>query len=92
MEIDLTDDQALFHQTTVRFIETELPVVETRRWHDDPAGYDRSWLRRGAGLGWFSMLVPEQHGGGSVSGSPLLDAAIVAEEMGRHVQPGPSSP
>jgi alkylation response protein AidB-like acyl-CoA dehydrogenase len=92
MEIDLTDDQALFHQTTVRFIETELPVAETRRWHDDTVGYDRTWLRRGAGLGWFAMLVPEEHGGGSVSGFPLLDAAIVAEEMGRHVQPGPFIP
>jgi alkylation response protein AidB-like acyl-CoA dehydrogenase len=92
MEIDLTDDQVLFHQTTERFIEAELPVAQTRRWHDDPTGYDRSWLRRGAGLGWFAMLVPEEHGGGSVSGSPLLDAAIVAEAMGRHVQPGPFIP
>ena len=89
MEIDLTDDQVLFHDTTVRFIEAELPVAATRRLHDDPAGYDRSWLRRGAGIGWFAMLVPDEFGGGSVSGSPLVDAAIAAEDMGRHVQPGP---
>ena len=92
MEIDLTDDQVLFHDTTVRFIEAELPVAATRRLHDDPAGYDRSWLRRGAAIGWFAMFVPDEHGGGSVSASPLVDAAIVAEEMGRHVQPGPFIP
>ena len=35
------------------------------------------------------MLVPEQHGGGTVSGHGLLDVAIVAEELGRMVHPGP---
>ena len=33
--------------------------------------------------------MPEEFGGGSVSGSPLRDAVIVAEERGRFVQPGP---
>ncbi len=92
MQLDLTDDQVLFHETTVRFIEAELPLAETRRLHDDPAGFDRSWLRRSAELGWFAMLVPEDGGGGSISGDGLLDAAIVAEELGRHVQPGPFIP
>jgi alkylation response protein AidB-like acyl-CoA dehydrogenase len=76
----------------VRFIEAELPIPQTRALHDDPHGYDRSWLGKSAELGWFAMLVPEADGGGSVSGAGLLDAAIVAEELGRHVQPGPFIP
>ena len=92
MQLDLTEDQQLFHETTVRFIETELPLDATRALHDEPLGYDRSWLRKSAELGWFSMLVPEEDGGGSVSGHGLLDAAIVAEELGRHGQPGPFVP
>jgi alkylation response protein AidB-like acyl-CoA dehydrogenase len=92
MQLGLTDDQALFHETTVRFIENELPLSATRAWHDDPTGYDRDWLARSAELGWFAMLVPEARGGGSVSGAGLTDAAIVAEEMGRNVQPGPFLP
>ena len=35
------------------------------------------------------MLVPEEHGGGSVSGEGLCDLAIIAEERGRALQPGP---
>jgi alkylation response protein AidB-like acyl-CoA dehydrogenase len=92
IQLDLTDDQVLFHETTARFIETELPRERTRTWHDRTDGFDPSWLAKGAELGWFSMLVPEADGGGSVSGNPLADAALVAEELGRQVQPGPFVP
>lgn len=92
MQLDLTDDQELLRETTVRFIEAELPLPKTRALHDDPVGYDRSWLRQSAELGWFAMLVPEADGGGSVSGNGLLDAALVATELGRYVQPGPFLP
>src|SRR6476659_1334195 len=34
------------------------------------------------------MLVPEHLGGGSVSGNGVLDAALIAYERGRHLQPG----
>jgi alkylation response protein AidB-like acyl-CoA dehydrogenase len=89
MQLDLSDEQALFRDTTVAFIEAGLPLDKTRKLHDDPAGYDRDWLRKSAELGWFAMLVPEGDGGGSVSGNGLLDAVIVAEQLGRFVQPGP---
>ncbi|HEY2811931.1 MAG TPA: acyl-CoA dehydrogenase family protein [Acidimicrobiales bacterium] len=92
MDLELTDDQQLYLETTVRFIESELPVARTRALHDDPRGYDEKWLRKTAELGWFAMLVPEEHGGGSVSGHGILDAAIVAEALGRYVQPGPFIP
>lgn len=89
MELALTDDQSLFHDTTVRFIASELPIAATRDLHDDPIGYDRTWLTAAAELGWFTMLVPEADGGGSVSGAGLIDATLIAEEIGRSVQPGP---
>jgi alkylation response protein AidB-like acyl-CoA dehydrogenase len=92
IQLDLTEDQALFHETTARFIETELPRARTRAWHERETGFDPSWLARSAELGWFSLLVPEADGGGSVSGNPLADAALVAEELGRQVQPGPFVP
>ncbi len=38
------------------------------------------------------MLVPEELGGGCVSGGPLADLSLVAEEMGRRVSPGPLVP
>jgi alkylation response protein AidB-like acyl-CoA dehydrogenase len=35
------------------------------------------------------MLVPEDHGGGSISGQPVVELGVVAEAMGRAVAPGP---
>jgi alkylation response protein AidB-like acyl-CoA dehydrogenase len=92
MQPNPTAEQTLFRDTAVSFIETELPVARTRELHDDPLGYDPSWLRKSAELGWFAMMVPEADGGGSVSGAGLLDAAIIAEQLGRFVQPGPFIP
>src|SRR3984957_6298947 len=92
MQPNPTDEQTLFRDAAVSFIEAELPVAKTRELHDDQLGYDPSWFRKSAELGWFAMMVPEADGGGSVSGAGLLDAAIIAEQLGRFVQPGPFIP
>jgi alkylation response protein AidB-like acyl-CoA dehydrogenase len=46
-------------------------------------------MKHTAELGWYAMLVPEELGGGSVSGNALADLAVVANERGRGLQPGP---
>ncbi len=93
MDFGLTDDQQLFHETTRKFLEDTSPLAVVRQVADDqPDGFDREWWRRGAELGWLSMLVAEELGGGSVSGHGLADLALVAEEFGRMVAPGPLIP
>lgn len=88
----MNDELQLLHETTVRFIEAELPRAATRELHDDPRGYDDRWFQRTAELGWYSMLVAEEHGGGSPTGHGILDLAVVADSIGRNVQPGPFIP
>jgi alkylation response protein AidB-like acyl-CoA dehydrogenase len=93
VDLRLTDDQQLFRETTRKFLETTLSLETVRQLADsEPAGFDRKWWKRGADLGWTSMLVAEEDGGGSVSGHGLLDLVLVAEEMGRLVSPGPLVP
>lgn len=92
MELELDHDQQLFWETTRKFIESSCPLTTVRDLYEDAAGFDRAWWRQGAELGWTSMLVPEEHGGGTVSGHGLLDLVLVAEEMGRMVTPGPLVP
>ena len=36
--------------------------------------------------------MPEELGGGSISGHPFADVAVLADESGRHVAPGPLVP
>lgn len=89
MEFDLTADQLLFRDTTREFLEKQMPLTRVRELATAAAGFDREWWRRGAELGWTSMLVAPERGGGSISGEGVRDLAIVAEEMGRLVSPGP---
>ena len=93
MDLELTDDQELFRETTANFLDRTCPVSTVREWSEkEPAGFPDAWWQQGAGLGWTSLLVSEADGGGSVSGHGLLDLTLVAEEMGRRVSPGPLLP
>ncbi len=86
-----SDDQEFLRDTTRKFLESELPLTAVRGLADDPAGFDRGWWKRGAELGWTSMLVPEALGGGSLGGG-LIDLIIIAKEFGRLTTPGPLLP
>jgi len=86
---DLTSDQELLRETTERFIETEYPLTSVRSRAEETGPVPAAYWSQGAELGWFSLLAPEELGGGSISGSGLLDLAILAEERGRFLQPGP---
>ena len=92
MELDLTEEQAFFVDTTRRFLEAECGIAAVRDLADDPTGYDPKVWARGAELGWTSLLVSEADGGGSFSDHGLADLVLVAEEMGRVVAPGPLGP
>ena len=85
-------EKILFTSTTQAFLQKEAPLSRVRELHAAGASFDASWWRRAAELGWTSLLVPEDLGGGSVSDSGLADLAVVAEQLGRTVAPGPLYP
>jgi alkylation response protein AidB-like acyl-CoA dehydrogenase len=91
MLLNLSEDQQFFRETTDRFLSEQAPPDTLRQLRDDPAGFDPDYWRRGAELGWTSLLVSEEHGGGTISDSGLADAGLVAYEFGRHAAPGPLS-
>jgi len=92
MLLTLQPDQAFFRETTARFLKEHAPVGELRRLRHDPVGFSPDYWRRGADLGWTSLLVSEEHGGGSISETGLVDLTLVAHELGCHAAPGPFIP
>jgi alkylation response protein AidB-like acyl-CoA dehydrogenase len=92
LELELSDDQQLFRETTARFLRARWPMTGVRALLADPLGFDRDLWSGGAELGWTSMLVPEEHDGGSISGEGVKDLAIVVEELGAALTPGPTIP
>jgi alkylation response protein AidB-like acyl-CoA dehydrogenase len=89
MLLNLSEDQEFFRETTDRFLTEQVPPDTLRQLRHDPVGYDPAYWRRGAELGWTSLLVSEENGGGTISDSGLADAGLVAYEFGRHAAPGP---
>jgi alkylation response protein AidB-like acyl-CoA dehydrogenase len=88
VDVDLTDDQELMARTTARFIESSCPVEKVRTLGAEHADAGADYRRQAAELGWYAMLVPDDLGGGSVSDNGVFDAAVVAYERGRFLQPG----
>lgn len=92
VDASATDDQELFRSTVRSFLEREASLSTVRSWIDRPDGFDERWWRQAAEIGFTSLLVSEEAGGGSLSGRGLDDLVIVAMEMGRLVSPGPLVP
>ena len=95
MDVALNDEQLLLRSSAREFLAAECPMSFVRRGVDPPersvagseraAHWDALWQQM-AELGWMGLLVGETHGG---SGLDLVDLAILLEEMGRSLVPGP---
>src|SRR5258708_33217285 len=85
-------EKILFASTTQAFLQKEVPLSRVRELHTQGVSFEPDWWQRAAELGWTSLLVPEELGGGSVSGDGVADLAVVAELVGRTVAPGPLHP
>ncbi len=86
---ELTSDQDMLRDTTARFLSDRVPLSKLRKDRDDPAGFSAAYWADGAQLGWTSLLVGEDDGGGSVSGNGAVDLSLIAYEFGKHAAPGP---
>jgi alkylation response protein AidB-like acyl-CoA dehydrogenase len=89
MELDLSEDQEFFADTTAKFLDDKANPTELRALRHDPAGFSPAYWQQGAELGWTSLLVSEEDGGGSISGRGLADLSLVAHQFGRYAAPGP---
>lgn len=85
-------EKILFASTTQAFLNKEIPLSRVRDLHSRGVAFEPDWWRRAAELGWTALLVPEGLGGGSVSGDGFADLAMVAEQLGKTVAPGPLYP
>lgn len=89
MDVTATEDQIMLRDMTRRFLEERAPIGALRKLADSGARIDRDAWREGAELGWIALFVPEAQGGIAESAEGVVDAAIVAEELGRVVFAGP---
>ncbi|MFE2985773.1 acyl-CoA dehydrogenase family protein [Streptomyces sp. NPDC059262] len=84
MDFELNDEQAMLRDVSRSALKAHATPEQVRAAKGTAAG--TGLWRTGAELGWTGLTLPEQYGG---SGQGLVELAIVAEELGRSVAPGP---
>ena len=89
MNFGLTPEQELLRSNARTFLEKECPSAFVRQVMQDSSGDISALWRQMADLGWMGLLIPEEHGG---LGLTMLELAVVLEEMGRVLLPGPYFP
>jgi len=93
VDVTLNEDQQMLQDMTRRFLEDRSPIGALRKLVDASASgsatLDRAVWREAAELGWVALFVPEANGGIAEMSGGVIDAAIVAEELGRVVFAGP---
>lgn len=87
MNLELTDEQVALRDTTRGFLSEKAPIsAHVRPLLDDPTGTTDVVWRGLAELGMTGLLAPEDCGG---AGMTMVEAGVVAEELGAALHPGP---
>jgi alkylation response protein AidB-like acyl-CoA dehydrogenase len=83
MRFALTPEQEAFRDTARRFLSER---VDLRATIDRTGAHDPALWKAIASLGWFGVDVPEELAG---QGLTFVEVALLAEETGRALLPGP---
>ncbi len=86
MELNLTEEQEMLKRAARDFLERECPTSLVREMEADERGMVPSLWKQMADLGWTGIVLPEKYGGG---GGDFMDLALLLEEIGRAIVPGP---
>ncbi len=91
MPIAVTEDHESLRATALRWAETHCPPTVPREVAEAPSGTTElpaAWEKMAA-QGWLGLHVPEEQGG---QGFTLAELAVVLEELGHALFPGPVLP
>jgi alkylation response protein AidB-like acyl-CoA dehydrogenase len=86
MDFALSEEQEMLQRSAREFLAQECPTTFVREIGKETDGFSRELHRKMAEQGWTGLLIPEAYGG---LGLGMLEMALLLEEMGRAVVPGP---
>ncbi len=85
MELEFTGEQEELRASVRSFLEKECPIEVVRALVETGEAPEKLWDSMVA-LDWPALAVPEEFGG---VGLTIVETAVVVEELGRAVAPGP---
>ena len=88
VELEFTSDQEELRASVRSFLDRECPLAVVRALVESGEAPEKLWGSMVA-LDWPALAVPEENGGLGLS---IVETAVVVEELGRAVAPGPLLP
>ena len=85
VELEFTTEQEELRSSVRSFLEKECPVGLVRAVVETGQSAEELWASMVA-LDWPALIIPENHGGVGLS---LVEMAVLVEELGRVIAPGP---
>jgi alkylation response protein AidB-like acyl-CoA dehydrogenase len=85
VDLEFTDDQDELRDSVRSFLQKECPIELVRAVVETGEPPEKLWSSMVA-LDWPALAIPEENGGIGLS---FVETAVVAEELGRVVAPGP---
>src|SRR4030081_1925240 len=89
MSIAITEDHRALAATAADLLRRRDIRAAARDLLESPGEATPPFWDDAVSLGWLGLHLPEEHGG---SGYSLEELAIVVEELGRAIAPGPFVP
>ncbi|HEX2195621.1 MAG TPA: acyl-CoA dehydrogenase family protein [Actinomycetota bacterium] len=86
MDFAFSEEQQMLRDAVASWARDRLPEGRVAELATGDAGWDPSSLPEMAELGWTGLALPEGAGGSAMG---FLDEAVVVEELGRALYPGP---
>ncbi len=86
MDLGLTETQQMLRTSAREFLAAECPTSYIRDMELDERGYTPEIWEALARLGWLGLVFPAEYGG---EGLGMVELAILLEEMGSVLLPGP---
>jgi alkylation response protein AidB-like acyl-CoA dehydrogenase len=86
MNFGFSEAQEMLRESARKFLEAGCAPSFVRKMMEHETGHSTEFWKTLADLGWLGLLIPQELGG--MSGS-FLDAAVILEEAGKVLMPGP---
>ncbi|HEV3472765.1 MAG TPA: acyl-CoA dehydrogenase family protein [Actinomycetota bacterium] len=86
MDFAFSDEQNMLREQARQFLADKYGHEQVAKLATSDDGWDPSSWSTVAELGWTGLSIPEEHGG---AGMGFIDEAVIFEELGRALYPGP---
>ena len=86
MDFSFSSEQQELQRQARSYLSEKFPAERVAELADSDIGWDSESWRELAEMGWLGVSVPEEHGG---VGLTFVEEAILFEELGRALYPGP---